>query len=88
MDRACEAASIDRITFHQLRHTYASHFVMNGGHLLDLSKQLGHSTTRMVELHYGHLSDEYLRDRVQEHSPKYRVEVPANVASIDRVKSA
>ena len=88
MDAGCEDAGIDRVTFHQLRHTFASHYVMNGGHLLDLSKQLGHSTTRMVETHYGHLSDEYLRDRVQEHAPTYRADVLPNVASIDRVKSA
>jgi integrase len=88
MDRACVNAGIDRVTFHQLRHTYASHFIQNGGHLLDLSKQLGHSTTRMVELHYGHLSDEYLRENVQKHAPTYRADVLPNVASIDRAKSA
>jgi integrase len=88
MDAGCEDAGIDRTTFHQLRHTFASHYIQNGGHLFDLAKQLGHKDVRMVTHHYGHLSDEYLRQAVQDHAPRYRADVLPNVASIDRVKSA
>jgi integrase len=42
--------------FHVTRHTWASHAVMNGVPLLVVAKNLGHSDTRMVEKHYGHLA--------------------------------
>ena len=45
-----------RVSFHILRHCYASLAVMNGMPLMVVAKNLGHSDTRMVEKHYGHLS--------------------------------
>jgi hypothetical protein len=30
---------------------------------------LGHADTRMVERHYGHLSDRYVRDEVNRFAP-------------------
>jgi integrase len=47
---------IPPINFHGLRHTWASLAVMNGMPLLVVAKNLGHSDTRMVEKHYGHLA--------------------------------
>jgi integrase len=41
------------ISFHGLRHTWASHAVMNGVPLLVVAKNLGHSDTRMVESSAG-----------------------------------
>jgi len=46
---------------HGLRHTFASHYVMNGGNLYVLSKLLGHSSIQITEV-YAHLSPEYLMD--------------------------
>jgi len=48
---------------HVLRHTFASHFVMNGGDILTLKKVLGHSTINMT-LRYAHLAPDHLRDAV------------------------
>jgi integrase len=59
-------ANVPIINFHGLRHTYASHYMMNGGDLYDLSKLLGHSSIE-VTMKYAHLSPESLRrnrDRV------------------------
>jgi integrase len=47
------------IHFHALRHTFASHFMMNAGNLYDLQKILGHSQIDMTE-RYSHLSPEHL----------------------------
>lgn len=41
------------ITFHSLRHTFASHFVMNGGDLEGLQKILGHKDSKMTQ-RYAH----------------------------------
>jgi integrase len=66
---ACAAAKITpAISFHILRHTYASQAVMAGIPLMVVAENLGHSDTRMVERHYGHLAESYkaklIRDRM------------------------
>jgi integrase len=62
---ACSAAHVAAITFHGLRHTYASRLVMKGVPLPVVAAQLGHSDTRMVEKHYGHLAPTYVADTVR-----------------------
>lgn len=47
------------IKFHDLRHTYASQFMMKGGNIFDLQKILGHSSIDMTK-RYAHLSSEHL----------------------------
>ncbi len=45
---------------HVLRHTFASHFVMNGGNILTLQNVLGHSDLK-VTMRYAHLAPDYLK---------------------------
>jgi integrase len=42
-------AEIQNFRFHDLRHTFASWFMMNGGDLYELAKILGHSNVKMTE---------------------------------------
>ncbi|OLO02614.1 phage integrase, partial [Salinicola socius] len=49
---------------HVLRHTFASHFIMNGGDLLTLQKILGHQTIQMT-MRYAHLSPDHLADSLK-----------------------
>ncbi|WP_445357308.1 tyrosine-type recombinase/integrase [Microbulbifer sp. ANSA002] len=49
---------------HILRHTFASHYMINGGDLLKLNKILDHSTIEMT-MRYAHLSPEHLEDAVE-----------------------
>ncbi|MDQ7464267.1 phage integrase [Salmonella enterica] len=49
---------------HVLRHTFASHFMMQGGNILTLQKILGHSTI-MQTMTYAHFSPDYLQDAVR-----------------------
>ena len=46
---------------HILRHTFSSHFIMNGGNILTLQKILGHSTLTMT-IRYAHLAPEHLQE--------------------------
>lgn len=49
---------------HVLRHTFASHFIMNGGNIVTLQKILGHSSLTMT-LRYAHLSPDHLSEAVR-----------------------
>jgi integrase len=42
-------AEIENFRFHDLRHTFASHYMMAGGDLYELAKILGHSNIKMTE---------------------------------------
>lgn len=49
---------------HVLRHTFASHFVMNGGNLRSLQLILGHTTLAMT-MRYAHLAPDHLGDALR-----------------------
>jgi integrase len=68
---ACKLAKIKPANFHVLRHTWASHAVMNGVPLLLVAKNLGHHDTRMVEKHYGHLAPSYVADAIRSGAPRF-----------------
>lgn len=53
------------ITYHTLRHTFASWLVMGGTDLKTVATLLGHSTTRMVETTYSHLAPDHKRRAVE-----------------------
>jgi len=44
-----EQAGIEEFRFHDLRHTFASWYMMNGGDLYELAKLLGHANIKMTE---------------------------------------
>ena len=62
--KAREKAGISGLHFHDLRHTFASHFMMNGGQLPTLQRILGHSDLKMTQ-RYAHLSPTYLRKSIE-----------------------
>jgi integrase len=71
---ACERANIDPpANFHCLRHTWASLSVMAGAPLLVVARNLGHVDTKMVEKHYGHLSDSYIAEAIRAAGPRFGV---------------
>jgi integrase len=83
MKATCKRASISPyINFHGLRHTWASHAVMNGVPLLIVAKNLGHADTKMVEVHYGHMSPSHVADAIRAGAPRFEVPAPTNVRSL------
>jgi integrase len=63
MQRVSKDAGMERpprdpnaVTFHTLRHTFASWLVMAGADLFTIARLMGHANTKQVEDTYGHLS--------------------------------
>lgn len=48
---------------HVLRHSFASHFMMNGGNILTLQKILGHSDLKTT-MRYAHMAPDHLEEAV------------------------
>lgn len=67
---ALNKAGITNFKFHDLRHTFASHFVMCGGDLFTLKEILGHSSLKMV-LRYAHLASAHKRKMLNNLNGKF-----------------
>jgi integrase len=76
------------IGFHGLRHTYASLAVMNGAPLQVVAHNLGHTTTRMVEKHYGHLAPSYVAETIRRTAPTFGLEGKSKVTKLRRGRAA
>src|SRR5262249_43433367 len=77
---ASKRAKLDPpISFHGLRHTYASLALMNGVPMQVVSENLGHSDTRMVERHYGHLAPSHKRDAIRAGAARFGVVAASHV---------
>jgi integrase len=83
MKRTCARAKIGpAIPFHGLRHTYASLAIMNKAPLMVIARNLGHTDTRMVEKHYGHLADSWLAAEIRDKVPTLGIVGKTNVARL------
>lgn len=80
MRDACKVAKISPpIGFHQLRHSWASHAVMNGMQLLLVARNLGHSSTLMAERAYAHLTMSFIDEAVRAAAPSFGIVKKTNV---------
>jgi integrase len=85
MRLACSAGRITPpISFHGLRHTWASLAVMGSAPLLVVAKNLGHADTKMVERHYGHLAPSFIADAIRAGAPKFGFEPDHTVTPLVR----
>jgi integrase len=71
MDKACSESKVDGVTFHVLRHTYASQAVMNGVPIAVIAEQLGHKDTRITERHYAHLCRSFKQEIIRTNLPSF-----------------
>ena len=62
-ENAVAEAKLDGVHFHDLRHSFASWFVMRGGSLQALQTILGHQDIKMT-LRYAHLAPDHLRSEM------------------------
>jgi integrase len=81
MKAACLRAGLKPMPFHCLRHSWASNAAMNGMALMLIAKNLGHSTTQMVEKHYAHLAKDYQAREISRLAPTFGF-APGKIAPI------
>jgi integrase len=82
---ALERVGLAKIRIHDLRHVYASHWLMAGGTLFDLQKNLGHHSVAFTAAVYGHLSADH---RVRESDrlvSLFDAPAPAKVIQFEKV---
>lgn len=66
---ACKKAGLRKITWHVLRHTFASHLAMKGVPLNTVQALLGHATISTT-MRYAHVAPSTLRDAINMLNPK------------------
>jgi integrase len=59
LDAACKAVGVARMRVHDLRHAHASLWLMAGGSLADVQRNLGHSTPMLTSETYGHIGEDH-----------------------------
>lgn len=83
---AAKAAKMEKsFTFHELRHTWASLTIMAGAPLMVVAQNLGHRDTRMVEKHYGHLTDNYVTEMIRKTAPSFGIKPDGKVVLLHKM---
>jgi integrase len=80
IELACERAGIERITFHGLRHTYASQLAMAGVPQAYIRDALGHRTLTMSD-RYMHFAPSHFAETIRKAVPSYSL-TKSNVTAI------
>lgn len=62
--KLARACGVKGASLHTLRHTFASHLVMNGTDIYTVQKLLGHSSIKTTEI-YAHLAPDFLKAAVE-----------------------
>ncbi|EMZ5860588.1 TPA: tyrosine-type recombinase/integrase [Yersinia enterocolitica] len=63
---------------HVLRHTFAAHFMINGGNIITLQRIMGHANI-MQTMTYAHLAPDYLNDATLLNPLKGGIHIPSTV---------
>lgn len=63
--RARKTMPLGRTRFHDLRHTFASNYLQDGGRLEDLQEIMGHSSIGITNDVYKHLCPSHLSDQME-----------------------
>ena len=72
MRDACAKAKIRPvISFHGLRHTFASLLVKSGTPMRYVAEALGHTSTAMTEKYYAHLAPSHVADTIRKNAPVF-----------------
>lgn len=77
---AAKRAHMPKLRVHDLRHTFARHWVIDGGDIFRLSKILGHSSVVVTQRVYAHLVPEAREQDYHRQDEEVRARAEAPVA--------
>ena len=87
MAEASERAKLKAVTFHILRHSWASASAMAGVPLTVIAANLGHAAGSPVTAkHYAHLAPSHVRDAIRAGAPKYGIASDTSVVPLRKRK--
>jgi len=72
LSKACTRAGIREISCHVLRHTFASHLIINGASIKEIQELLGHANIQ-ITMRYAHLAPSSLRNAISLLEPNQSV---------------
>jgi integrase len=82
MRLACKNGNVEPISIHGMRHTYASRSIMAGADRMAIARNLGHTDTRMIDKHYGHLDEDFIAKEIRSKAPTFGFENASKVRAI------
>jgi integrase len=87
MREACLNARIDPpVSFHSLRHSYASALTKAGVPLQVVASALGHADARMTEKHYAHLAPSHVAQLIRDNLPPLESGAPRKPRKVARLR--
>ncbi len=88
MRDACLNAKIDPpVSFHILRHSYASLLTKAGVPLQVVASALGHADARMTEKHYAHLAPSHVAQLIRDNVPQLSGGVARKSRKVSRLRT-
>jgi integrase len=88
MREACVNAQIDPpVSFHVLRHSYASLLTKAGVPLQVVASALGHADARMTEKHYAHLAPSHVAQLIRDNLPSLSGTAAKKPRKVSRLRS-
>jgi integrase len=88
MREACTHAQIQPpVSFHILRHSYASLLTKAGVPLQVVASALGHADARMTEKHYAHLAPSHVAQLIRDNLPQLGAASPKKARKIARLRA-
>ena len=82
---AVKNAGLEEMVFHELRHTFASTLLMAGVNPVALAKAMGHTSSRMIEKHYGHLLPGWVGAEISSKAPNLDLRGAAAKRDLDHL---